>query len=99
MVARKLLVHGIIVPFRAPKSTKLYRKLWTDNGSPLLNYSLETRIKLERILGEKYRVYLGMRYGNPSLKDALELVKKDNVDEIFVLPLYPQYASATSMSA
>jgi len=99
VVARKLLVRGIIVPFRAPKSAKLYRELWTEKGSPLLYYSMETRLKLQRILGEKYRVYLGMRYGNPSLKDTLERVKTDQVDEICVLPLYPQYASATSGSA
>lgn len=99
LVARKLLVRGVIVPFRAPKSAKLYRELWTEKGSPLLYYSTETRIKLQRILGEKYRVYLGMRYGDPSLKDTLEQIKKDQVDEICVLPLYPQYASATTGSA
>jgi len=98
-ITRKILVNGIIVPFRAPKSAKLYQKLWTKKGSPLLFYSIEVQKKLQHYLGKKFKVYLGMRYGNPSLKETLIQMKKDNLDEIIVLPLFPQYASATSGTA
>lgn len=98
-LARKILVNGIIIPFRAHKSRKLYQRLWTKDGSPLLFYSLEVQKKLQNHLGEKYKIYLGMRYGEPSLKDTLDQMKKDKLNEIILLPLFPQYASATSGTA
>lgn len=98
-VARKLLVNGLIVPFRAPKSRKLYQKLWTENGSPLLYYSLEIQKKLQKQLGDGFSVFIGMRYGNPSIKLALDKLEKENLSEIIVLPLFPQYASATTGTA
>src|ERR1043165_3165672 len=68
---RKLLVNFLIVPFRASKSAKIYKKLWTANGSPLLYYSEKAKTLLQASLGNDYEVHLAMRYKNPSLPDVL----------------------------
>lgn len=96
---RKILVNLIIVPFRAPKSAKIYQKLWTAQGSPLLYYSLQVRNLLQNELGSQYEVYLAMRYKNPSIPDVLESMRQKNFSRIIVLPLFPQYASASTGSA
>ncbi len=97
-VWRWMLVNLIIVPFRAPKSAKIYKEVWTKNGSPLLYYSKIVRELLQESLGSQYRVHLGMRYKNPALTDVLEEMRIENYQEIIVLPLFPQYASATTGS-
>ncbi len=96
---RKLLVNVIIVPFRAPKSAKVYQQLWTEEGSPLLFHSERARDLLQETLGESHDVYLAMRYKNPSIPDVLERIRKKNYRRIIVLPMFPQYASATTGSA
>ncbi len=96
---RKLLVNLIIVPFRAPKSAKVYQKLWTDKGSPLLFHSERARDLLQEELGDSHDVYLAMRYKNPSIPDVLERIRRKNYARIVVLPMFPQYASATTGSA
>jgi ferrochelatase len=93
---QKFLVNVIIVPFRAPKSTKLYQMLWTAKGSPLLTISMDSREKLQERLGENYEVFVGMRYQNPSLKTTLQTIKEKRFDKIVVLPMFPQYASSTT---
>ncbi len=93
---QKFLVNLIIVPFRAPKSTKLYQMLWTEKGSPLLAISNESRDRLQERLGENYEVFVGMRYQNPSLKKVLQTIKEKRFDKIVVLPMFPQYASSTA---
>jgi ferrochelatase len=93
---RKFLVNVIIVPFRAPKSTKLYKMLWTKKGSPLLAISNESRDRLQERLGENYEVFVGMRYQNPSLKKVLQTIQEKRFDKIVVLPMFPQYASSTA---
>jgi ferrochelatase len=98
-LARKILVNVIIVPFRAPKSAKVYQKLWTDRGSPLLFYSVSLKEKLQEILGDRFEVELAMRYQNPSMDLVLKRMEKKNYNKILILPLFPQYASATSGSA
>lgn len=97
-VLRKILVNGIIVPFRAPKSAKAYRELWTDKGSPLLYYTQDLANKLDEKLEEKAKVFMAMRYQNPSLKSVLEEVRKYNPDKLIIIPLYPQNASSTTSS-
>jgi protoporphyrin/coproporphyrin ferrochelatase len=96
---RKMLVNLIIVPFRAPKSAKIYQKLWTDKGSPLLYYSEQVKTLLQRELSEDFDVYLAMRYKNPSIPNVLEAMRKKNYERIIVLPMFPQYASASTGSA
>jgi ferrochelatase len=96
---RKFLVNVIIVPFRAPKSAKLYKKLWTDKGSPLLFYSVSLKEKLQSALGSNFEVELAMRYQNPPMESVLERMKEKGYEKIIILPLFPQYASASSGSA
>lgn len=99
---RKLLVNGIIVPFRAPKSAKIYKKLWKHgNGvSPLLTYTKSVQSLLgKRFSAEEVTIEMAMRYQNPSMDDVLERMKKANYDQLIILPLFPQYASASTGSA
>lgn len=96
---RWALVNLIIVPFRAPKSAKIYQQLWTDQGSPILLHGQRVKSLLQQRLGEGYTVELAMRYKNPSIPDTLERLRKTNPDRILVVPLFPQYASASTGSA
>jgi ferrochelatase len=99
---RKLLVNGIIVPFRAPKSAKIYKDLWEHgNGeSPLLTHTRSVTEKLQqRLEGDDIDVYMAMRYQNPSLYDVLADMRDKAYEHIVILPLFPQYASASSGSA
>lgn len=98
-LSRKILVNMIIVPFRAPKSAAIYKKLWTSDGSPLLYYSREVQKLLTSELRGSHEVFLAMRYKNPSIPDVLEEIRSKNFDEIIVLPMFPQYASASTGSA
>jgi len=93
---RKILVNFFIVPFRAPKSTKLYEQLWTSEGSPLLLNTEKFAAGLRKILGDNYRVFTAMRYGNPSLPENLQQIRNQEFDELIVFPLFPQYASSTT---
>lgn len=96
---RKMLVNLIIVPFRAPKSAKIYQKLWTDKGSPLLYYSERARDLLQEQLDSTYEVHLAMRYKNPSIPDVLEKMRRKNYERIIVVTMFPHYASASTGSA
>jgi len=96
---RKILVNLIIVPFRAPKSARIYRKLWTGRGSPIIFHGERVKALLQAKLGGDYMVELAMRYKNPSIACVLERIRKSNPDRIIVLPLFPQYASASTGSA
>ncbi|MGV3630002.1 MAG: ferrochelatase [Bacteroidota bacterium] len=99
---RKLLVNGIIVPFRAPKSAKIYKELW-DFGkgkSPLMTHSENVqRLLQEELKDQNVTVELAMRYQNPSMDSVLERMHKANYEQIIIIPLFPQYASASSGSA
>lgn len=98
-IARMLLVNLIIVPFRSSKSAKLYKEIWREDGkSPLLHYSERQHELLSKSLGEKFDVQMAMRYQSPSLDKALDHYKKQFYKKIIVLPLFPQYASASTGS-
>lgn len=91
------ILYGIILPFRSPKSAKLYQKIWMSEGSPLLVYMKKLSQKLASRLQKKdIIISMGMRYGSPSLESALEKLR--GVDKIIVLPLYPQYSVSTTES-
>jgi protoporphyrin/coproporphyrin ferrochelatase len=98
-LARKILVNLIIVPFRAPKSAKIYQDLWTNDGSPIIIYGESVKALLQKQLGSDYSVELAMRYKNPSISSVLERIRKTNAKKIIVLPLFPHYASASTGSA
>lgn len=96
---RKILVNLIIVPFRAPKSAKLYKQLWENEGSPLLSNTKKLQKKLAVKIGEDYEVFFAMRYGNPSIKSVLNEIAYKNFEELVVLPLFPQFALSTTETA
>lgn len=93
---RKLLVE-FIVKKRIDTSLAAYQKIWTEQGSPLLVNSQKLQLALQKKLGENYCVQLGMRYGTPNIETALKNVA--HCEKIIVLPLFPQYARATTFSA
>lgn len=97
-LGRAVLLNLIILPFRPAKSAELYRKIWTDDGSPLLVYGRELTRGVQARLGPDTPVELAMRYGAPSIAEGLTKLRAQAVDRIVVLPLYPQYASATGGS-
>lgn len=99
---RKILVNLIIVPFRAPKSAKIYKELWDLCGgvSPLMTHTKALQTKLQdRFSNENVQFFMTMRYQNPSIKNVLKEVQKGNFDQVIFLPLFPQYASASTGSA
>ena len=99
---RKLLVNGIIVPFRAPKSAKIYKELWKfgDGVSPLMTHTESLKKLLQaRFNAGEVKIEMAMRYQNPSMDVVLERMKTDLYDQIIIIPLFPQYASASSGSA
>ena len=82
-ILRTILVKGIIVPFRGPKSAKLYREIWSETtGSPLMHYSLLQQQLLQQRLGDEYQVELAMRYQSPSIDSALKKLKDAQVSNI-----------------
>lgn len=97
VIKRKLLVEGIIAPFRASKSAEAYEKIWTDEGSPLLVITA----RVQQLLAERLDlpVEIGMRYGNPSTRHGIEALLARGVDEIFLIPLYPHYAMSSYETA
>lgn len=98
-LSRTLLVKGIIVPRRAANSAATYKTIWDENtGSPLMYYSLRQKEMLQAELGEEYHVELAMRYQNPSIESALKKMEGMLLESIKVVPLFPQYASATTGS-
>jgi protoporphyrin/coproporphyrin ferrochelatase len=97
-VSRWFLVNFIIAPIRAPRSAKLYEKIWTEYGSPLLLYSTRQEYMLAEKLGNDFQVELAMRYQSPSIESALEKFRKPVFKKIKVVPLFPQYASASTGS-
>lgn len=96
-LVRFILLNLIILPTRPKQSAKAYQEIWTEEGSPLLLHSVALKNKLQAKVGDAYKVALGMRYGNPSIADALE--ELENINNIIVLPLYPQYSKATTESS
>jgi ferrochelatase len=88
------LLHGVILPIRAPKVAKLYESVWMDEGSPLMVYSKRQAAALHSFLNVP--VELGMTYGEPSIKSGIERLEAQGCDEIVILPLYPQYSRTTS---
>ncbi|HSP79355.1 MAG TPA: ferrochelatase [Myxococcaceae bacterium] len=97
-VGRWLLLNLIILPFRPKRSAHAYQSIWTPEGSPLLVHSKALAAAVAERLAGRYEVELAMRYGNPSLPDAVARLKAKGVRDFTVLPLYPQEAASTSGS-
>lgn len=97
-IYRQLLVRGIIVPSRFRNSAKMYEAIWQKEGSPLLIHGKKVEALLQNALGNEYLVDLAMRYQSPSIKEALLNLQRANIKNLIVIPLFPQYASATTGS-
>lgn len=93
------ILHGIVLRVRPATSAKLYKRLWTDSGSPLMQNSLSQAQKLsDKFTAEMpktVRVKSAMRYGKPSIDSVLQEFQDEGISRIIVLPLYPQYCAAT----
>lgn len=96
-----LILHGIILPFRAPKSAKAYASVWTEEGSPLLTLSKRLSAGLQKHLSQslpRVTVMLAMNYGKPSIDQAIDRLRAENIQRLLILPLYPQYSATTTAS-
>jgi ferrochelatase len=93
---RQLLVRGLIVPGRYRQSCRQYQEIWMEEGSPLLVYGRRVEKELQKSLGDMFHVELAMRYQTPPIRSVLDKMK--HLKQIVVVPLYPQYASASTGS-
>lgn len=91
---RTFLVKGIILKTRPKKSAEAYRKIWWDDGSPLIVLSKKLQEKVQNKVS--IPIQLAMRYGNPSIKSGMENLKQLGVTDVLIIPLYPQFAMATT---
>jgi ferrochelatase len=96
---RLLLVKGIIVPFRAPKSLEAYKEIWKDQGSPLDIYTNEAVSEISKGRGDEFLVRYAMSYSKPHIEETLNELKTKGAKRIYYLPMYPQYAQSSSLSA
>ncbi|MFO1221323.1 MAG: ferrochelatase [Burkholderiaceae bacterium] len=95
------ILHGIVLRVRPAKSAAKYASIWTPEGSPLLAWTRKQAALLSERLqhaGHAVIVREAMRYGEPSIGSALDALRADGVTRVLVLPLYPQYAAATTGS-
>ena len=97
-----LILHGYILRARPRYSAKIYKSIWTNEGSPLLSFSSKLALAVQKELNHRLpgpvQVELAMRYGNPSIKSGLEKLRNANAQRLLVLPLYPQYSATTTAS-
>ncbi len=92
------LLNLVIIPLRSGRSAAAYRKIWLAEGSPLLVLTQRLASRLAIKLEGVAKVETGMRYGEPSFRDSLERLQNSGVDEVVILPLYPQYSETTTAS-
>lgn len=92
----RLLLNTVILPIRSPRVAKKYQEIWSEEGSPLRAITEHIAKKLATRLN--IPVKAGMRYGNPSLIHALLELRKEGIEHLIVLPLFPQYSSSTTAS-
>ena len=93
-----LILHGMILRIRPKRIAKYYQEIWTEEGSPLFTLTRDLVQALRQKIHARGIVEMGMRYGNPSIASALEKLKNQKTTKLIVLPLYPQYAAATTAS-
>lgn len=94
----ELLVRGIIVPLRLFSSTRSYQRIWTKEGSPLTLHTASSARLLQEKLGEDFKVDWAMRYPKKSCEQAIQRLLSEPLEQLIILPLFPQYASATTGS-
>jgi ferrochelatase len=96
---RKILVGGIIVPFRAPKSAEAYQTIWTKEGSPLVVLTRQLQQAVQAQVQDPVKI--AMRYGNPSMQSAYRSLMEEvpGLEEVLAIPLYPHYAMSSYETA
>jgi len=92
------LLYLVIIPLRAGRSAAAYRKIWWPEGSPLLVLTRRLADRLAQDLAGVARVEVGMRYGQPSIRQGLKSLRQAGVEKLTVIPLYPQYSDTTTAS-
>jgi protoporphyrin/coproporphyrin ferrochelatase len=96
------ILRLLVLPRRPRRSAALYQRIWTRDGSPLLVISRSQARALEaeltRLEPDRFKVALGMRYGNPSLASAVQELRDWGAERLLLFPMYPQYAGATTAS-
>lgn len=92
------LLNLVIIPLRAGRSAAAYRQIWWPEGSPLLVLTNRLAARLHSELSGRARVEVGMRYGEPSIRRALERLRDAGMDEVVILPMYPQFSGTTTAS-
>jgi ferrochelatase len=99
-VGRALLLNLIILPFRPAKSAHAYRSIWDpERGSPLLYHSVDLAQGVSDALGNDWHVELAMRYGRPSIMQAMVAFQRAGIERLVVFPLFPQYATSSTGTA
>lgn len=96
-VGRWFLLNFVILPFRPKESAHAYKTIWTERGSPLIVNSEDFRDALREEFPDA-QIEIAMAYGNPSIPDTVKRMVNEGVDRIVVVPMFPQYASATTGS-
>lgn len=94
-----IILNGIILQLRPKRSAKLYARVWEKDGSPLLRITAKQTEKLQARFGQSAQVEFGMRCGNPSLESQLDKLIDGGCTRIVLVPMFPQYAAATTASA
>lgn len=98
-----LVLNGIILLIRPPRVAKAYASIWQKSGSPLMSGSKGLAAALQQQLEltqeGRFKVKLGMTYGNPSIASQLDAFMQDGVKKVLVLPLYPQYSATTTAAS
>ncbi|MBR9805514.1 ferrochelatase, partial [bacterium] len=97
-----LILNGVILSIRPFRSAKAYQKVWTERGSPLLLHTEDQSKALEAALTSETSAFdivaYAMRYGDPSIEEVIDGLRKQHVTRLLVLPLYPQYSATTTAS-
>jgi len=95
-IAWQPILRGIILNTRPAKSAEAYRKVWSEDGSPLAAITKAQADAMQSAMGDSVQVDWAMRYGAPSIPDRLAALKDAGCDRILLAPLYPQYCAATT---
>ncbi|MDN3644605.1 ferrochelatase [Pontixanthobacter aestiaquae] len=95
-IAWQPILRGIILNTRPKKSAAAYKKVWTEEGSPLEYITRGQAERLQERLGDAVNVSWAMRYGKPSIPDEIQKLMDSGCDRILLAPLYPQYSGATT---
>ncbi|MES9895878.1 MAG: ferrochelatase, partial [Candidatus Thiodiazotropha endolucinida] len=98
----QIILRGVVLRVRPKRKAEDYKRIWTEDGAPLLAISRRQQAAMTEILNSRMQgsvhVALAMRYGNPSIASVLQELRRKNVQRLLVFPLYPQYSATTTAS-